>query len=156
MSITLNGLAQGYISETIGQRLRAPGVSPGLVNIGEFSAFDDRDWTIAIQDPRDIFNQIKTVKLRNAGLATSSSKGGYIDKNISHIFDPRGLLSAPKFISASVVHSSAMMADGLATAFTLLDEAKIREIAGAMSLPYVLLMRPDEAVVELGLSELKL
>ena len=83
-------------------------------------------------------NTVETIKLRNASLATSSAKGGYLDEHLSHIFEPRTGNKKPQFISASVVHERAEMADALATAYTLMGGGdSIRKIWRSTGAKYI-------------------
>ncbi|PHS28410.1 MAG: hypothetical protein COA84_01100 [Robiginitomaculum sp.] len=147
MAITLNGIAQGYITEQVATALAGLGDYSGLVNIGEFQAFGPKRFTVGIADPMNVLDIIETVHLRRAALATSSSKGGYISETLSHIFSPFGL--APSFISASVVHPSATMADGLATAFTLMELAAIKKVAKNTGTQKVLLVSPSGDLIQI-------
>ena len=147
MAITLNGIAQGYITEKVATVLAGLGAYSGLVNIGEFQAFGPKRFTIGIADPVNVLDIIETVHLRRAGLATSSPKGGYISDTLSHIFSPAGL--APSFLSASVVHPSATLADGLATAFTLMDLAAIKKTAKKSGAQKVLLVSANSELIRI-------
>lgn len=149
VTITLNGLAQGYITDKITQLLLRSGARSGLVNIGEYRAFGTKTWKLGVQDPRNIMDVIDIISLKSAGLATSSATGGYLSAEMSHIFEPRTGHNKPQFISASVVHKSAIMADGLATAFTLLDEGRIRNIAKKANVHAALLMREDGEIIRI-------
>lgn len=140
MAITLNGIAQGYITDQVCELLESQGLTNTLVNIGEFraSGFKDlthpdhaqRFWSVGLQNP---FNPIELwgepIKLTK-GLATSSSRGGLFGSRLSHIFNAksgRKQNQKPLFISASVIHPSAAIADGLATAFTIMDREQIQK-----------------------------
>ncbi len=144
MAITLNGIAQGYITEEVAKTLSGLGKNiSGLVNIGEFQAFGGRTFHVAIEDPQNPLDIVGEVELKNAGLATSSALGGYLGLQLSHIFRPQGVDQTPQFISASVVHPSATIADALATVFTLLDESAVRKIAKAQGVQQVVLKSAD-------------
>ncbi len=145
MAVTLNGMAQGYITERVARMLDGLGGYSGLVNIGEFQAFGDKHFALGIADPDNPLDVVATVKLRRAGLATSSPRGGYISAQYSHIFSPIG--AASSFASASVVHSSATIADGLATAFTLMDEASIRDAARQANATEVILVEAGGGLI---------
>jgi thiamine biosynthesis lipoprotein len=147
MAITLNGIAQGYITEQVATALAGLGDYSGLVNIGEFQAFGPKRFTLGIADPTNVLDVIETVHLSRAALATSSSKGGYISETLSHIFSPSG--QVPSFISASVVHPSATMADGLATAFTLMELAAIKKAVKNSGAQKVLLVRASGDLIRI-------
>lgn len=156
VEITLNGIAQGYISDKVAAILQDEGAENGLVNIGEFKAFGRREggepWRVGIQDPRNIMDEIETLELRDQGLATSSGLAGKISDDLLHIFDTRadGLSgSRPEFISASAVHKSAMVADGFATAFTLMNELQITDICNQIGGMRAILVREDGEVIRI-------
>jgi FAD:protein FMN transferase len=148
MAITLNGIAQGYITGRVAQLLERLGARAGLVNIGEFQAFGERAFWVGIQDPGNVLDVLETVRLKQAGLATSSALGGVFGGGVLgqkrfHIFNPESPKARARFVSASVVHASAAMADGLATAFTLMDEAAVRDLAKALNVEQVILVDED-------------
>ena len=147
VAITLNGLAQGYITDKITRLLIKKGAVSGLVNIGEFRAFGPKAWNVGVQDPHNILDVMEVMPLKNASLATSSGKAGYLSEKMSHIFAPRTGHKAPQFISASVMHKTAMIADGLATAFTLMDIGHIRAAAKQAGAGKVLLVRENGEII---------
>ena len=147
VKITLNGIAQGYISEDIAPSLNMLSTDTGLVHFGEYQAFGSKSWKISLQDPHNVLDVIDMVSLKNAGLATSSSKGGFFGPERSHIFTASETLMPPKFISATVIHTSAMIADGLATAFTLMDEDHIRSAAQMLDVQKVVLVKDNGEII---------
>jgi thiamine biosynthesis lipoprotein len=155
MAVTLNGIVQGYITDKVVELLQGVGVKHGLVDIGEYRAFGKgaggENWRVGIQNPDNVLETSVTTDLINKGLATSAAGGGQVTEQISHIFDARSgreIGSEPEFASASVIADTAMMADGYATAFTLMDEAAIREICKAQKLR-AFLTRHDGEIVEI-------
>lgn len=153
MTLTLNGIAQGFITDHITAILRAHGLSHTLVNLGEYRAMgqhpDKRPWRIGIQDPQHADGLIDTVELFNAALATS---GGYGTRfggrsDLHHLIDPRTGQSANHFLSVTVRHPEATMADALSTAFSILPEDEIRSILPRLGAQTgqvaVVLVRPD-------------
>jgi len=154
MSITLNGLVQGYITDKVVELLQGAGVKHGLVDIGEYRAFgkgeDGKNWRVGVQNPGNILETSVTTDLINKGLATSAAGAGQVTEQISHIFDARSGRSPesePAFASASVIAATAMHADGYATAFTLMDEDSIRKICSAKKMR-AFLVRHNGQVVE--------
>jgi thiamine biosynthesis lipoprotein len=129
MALTLNGIAQGYITDRIAGLLRDHGLSDVLVNMGEHRALggrpDGTPWPVRLSGRDHI------VLLRDSALATSSTSGTTFDQNgaASHIIHPR--LGVPARISrqVSVEAPTAALADGLSTAFCLMDEGAIARTA---------------------------
>lgn len=133
MALTLNGIAQGYITDRIGDLLRTRGFRHVLVNMGEQLAagpkFDGSAWTVGIADPIDRETMIQKVSLPDGAIATSSGHGCRFDAGgrFTHILDPRTGLPARQAASVSIVTSRATLADGLSTALSVLP---ISEWAG--------------------------
>ena len=67
-------------------------------------------------------------------IATSSPHGTVLDADgrVGHIVDPLGEGAPPQWRRVSVIHPSAAMADGLSTAFCLMDRADIEAVASAL------------------------
>ena len=131
MSITLDGIAKGYIVDRTIDVLVAAGAERVMVNAGGdmASAGDgsvDDPWTISIQDPHDEERYVELVRLGGDCIATS---GDYMrtfteDRRFHHIIDPRTGYSPPLTSSVSVVASTAMDADALSTAVLVLGPRK--------------------------------
>lgn len=131
MALTLNGIAQGYIADKITQLLRQEGVENTLVNMGEIAALghqaDGQPWNIGIADPQNRERVLRDIKLENAAIATSSSLGTILDERgeIGHILDPATGKPATGPRQISVIAPDAAVADGLSTAFCLMDDENI-------------------------------
>jgi len=74
MALTLNGIAQGYVTDRISALLRAQGLGDVLVDIGEIAASgrksDGTPWMAGIADPQGHIRH--RVVLRDRALATSA------------------------------------------------------------------------------------
>jgi len=136
MSLTFNGVAQGYIADKVATLLRQEGVRDVLINTGEISAQgispDGVAWPVSLADGS------KVLELSNASIATSAPNGTFFDQDgtVGHILDPRTGMSGGKWPSLSVVDKSAARADGLSTAFCLMDREQIDAIQGAHEVLY--------------------
>lgn len=124
MAATLNGIAQGYITDRIADLLRDSGMTDVLVDLGEIRALDrsgDAPWRIGIEDPRSPDDIAATISLQGAALATSGGYGMRFDPDgrFHHLFDPATGLSAALCLSASAVARDATTADALATALAV-------------------------------------
>lgn len=127
MALTLNGIAQGYITDRIAALLRAQGLRDVLVDIGEVVALgrkpDGTSWQAGIATPaRDI---IHLVTLRDRALATSAPMGTVLGDGQGHILDPRG--HGPRNTLVSVSAPRAALADGLSTALCLLGRDAVEK-----------------------------
>ena len=142
MSLTLNGIAQGYITDKVGELLRARGFRHVLVNMGEQLAlgpkWDGSAWQVGIQDPHDPNGLIGRLSLDGGAVATS---GRYCCNSelpglSSHILDPRTGEPASRFASVSVLAERATCADGLSTVLSLLPVGMWQSLLGTTSRAY--------------------
>lgn len=138
MAITLNGLAQGYAADMAMAAVRARGIGDALLDTGEFSArgagVEARPWMLGVPDPRDA--AVLAVRLRLQGRCVATS-GDYActftpDFLHHHIFDPATGDSPPELASVTVLAPSAMLADGLATAFMVTGARKAHALAATL------------------------
>jgi thiamine biosynthesis lipoprotein len=149
MAMTLNGIAQGFITDKIAGHLRAKGLTSVLVNLGEYRAIgahpELRPWQVGIQDPKIANGLVGIVELQDEAVATSGAYGGRIGPHTetNHLFDPRSGQSADRYLSVSVVHPSATIADGLSTAFSFLSEEDIQNSLRAFEGARVLIVCAD-------------
>lgn len=126
MMLTLNGIAQGYIADRISALLKANGVANVLVNTGEIAAVgvapNGSPWAVKIGS-----SQGQSLPLSNVAIATSAPLGTALDpdSSVGHILDPRTGRPAGLWPQVSVVALTAAEADGLSTAFCLMDKAEI-------------------------------
>ncbi len=122
--ITLNGIAQGYVTDQIAALLRQRGLTDILIDMGEIAAVGQKRWKVGIATPTgDIADHII---LRDRAIATSAPMGTILvpAQRLGHILDPRQL-SEPGYHLVSVSARSAALADGLSTAFCLMQRAEI-------------------------------
>lgn len=118
MAMTLNGIAQGFVTDRVRDVLSAHGYDDVLVNIGEYAIGDrDRRMGVAGLDGQIIAE----LKLRNEAVATSSPSALRFLDGASHILDPGG---APPSVweTVSVAASTATEADSISTALALMPD----------------------------------
>jgi len=121
MGLTLNGIAQGYITDRVAELLRARGVTHTLVDMGETRALDahpaGRPWSVGIKNPLAEDRLIATISLDNQAVSTSGGYGTQFDAagRFNHIFDPATGSCANRYLSVSVVAPTAACADALLT-----------------------------------------
>lgn len=126
MSLTLNGIAQGYIADRVAEMLTSEGLTNILIDTGEFRALggspDGGAWPVKLASGGE-------VQLATRALATSAPLGTTFDEGgaVGHILDPRtGLPAQTIWQEISVSANSAALADALSTAACLFpDRAKI-------------------------------
>ncbi len=131
MALTLNGVVQGYATEEVAKVLRANGVSSALVNTGEFQAVgaqpDGSAWNVAVSRAGDEVDQVDLV---DRALAVSSGASTAFDlrERFHHLFHPRGDAFASSQTVVAVEASGAGLADGLATACSVMDVETIERL----------------------------
>ena len=130
MALTLNGIAQGYLTDKIIDLLKAHGVVRSLVDMGEVRAIgprpDDQPWQVGIADAAGRAAAILPIVDR--AVSTSGAYGFQFDAEgrFNHLFDPTTGGCAHRYRSVTTVSTSATAADALSTAFSLMSEEQIR------------------------------
>jgi thiamine biosynthesis lipoprotein len=148
MQVTLNGIAQGYITDCITELLRNEGLDHVLVDLGEIRALGSRDrlhpWQIGVENP-DRQAVLAEVALQDRALATSGSYGFRFDAagRFHHIFDPRNGSCPQLHASVTVIARDATTADALATACNLLTAEEIASFLTVAGADGALLIEPD-------------
>jgi len=138
MALTLNGIAQGYITDRIAEILKEEGFENVLVDLGEIRAIgrrsSGRPWRVGIRDPLEQNGVIAELSLAEQALATSSGHGFRFDAagRYHHIFDPRTGACPQAYAGVSVLAPSATVADALATAFMCMPPEAVAAIVRAM------------------------
>ena len=130
-ALTLNGIAQGYIADKSAAMLRRAGITDVLVDVGEIVAVgtgpDGAPWPVEIA--RTDHYRPGRIPLTDNAIATSSPHGTVFDSSgkVGHIFDVHTGRPGGRWRQVSVIARSAARADGLSTAFCLMDEKVIQE-----------------------------
>lgn len=126
-SLTLGGIAKGYIVDKMIETLKKNDISSALVNAGGDlrtigrKPFNQK-WSIALSNPDNKREFIMRLNVENKSVATSGNYERYFDENkrFHHIINPMTGRSALGIISVTVVSQSATLADGLSTAVFVL------------------------------------
>ena len=122
MGVTLNGIAQGYITDRIADMLRDMGFSQVVAELGEIRVLgqhpDGRPWRVGIKDPREPLRIARTLDAVDRAIATSGGYATPFDTHGKHhhIFDPATGESALRYLDVTIVTDRAMIADALSTA----------------------------------------
>src|SRR5690606_20625021 len=130
MAITLNGVAQGFITDRVGGLLRSAGFDNVLVDIGEALALgrhaDGAPWRAAIADPLGGNRHLFELEIGNTpgalpALATSAGSGTRFGESarLHHLLDPRTGTSASHHAGVTVAATRATLADGLSTTLSV-------------------------------------
>jgi thiamine biosynthesis lipoprotein len=137
-AITLNGIAQGYITDKVVDLLKVGGIKHSMVDMGESRAigpaWNDRRWRVGISDPLDTARVLKVLEVEDRAVATSSPFGFRFDAQgqFSHIIDPRSGATPQRHAGVTVVAGQAALADALSTAFNLMDVKEIMAVLEGM------------------------
>ncbi|MGF7209749.1 thiamine biosynthesis lipoprotein [Skermanella aerolata] len=127
MAATLNGIAQGYITDRVADRLRAEGMTNVLVDMGEVLAVgghpDERPWRVGLRGQDDDLPNAEVLEIADAAVATSSCLATRFDVagRFGHIFNPATGRSANETLSVTVTATNATAADALSTALTVMS-----------------------------------
>lgn len=143
MALTLNGIAQGYITDRVADLLRGRGLAHVLIDLGEIRALgtrgDGKAWQVGIASVQGENDPVRTVDLAERAIATSATAGTVFDdrSHYGHILDPRTGYPAPAQRQISVIAANATLADAYSTAFCLLDPATCDRIAAERDLQII-------------------
>jgi thiamine biosynthesis lipoprotein len=134
LTMDLCGIAKGYALDSMAAHLQDAGLDAFLIDIGGgLAAFGrhptGRDWHVAVEDPRPSQNGSAAALRLPSGLSVATSglraqSYGLGGVDYGHIINPHsGQPASGSLGSVSVLHSSAMLADGWATALAAAEEA---------------------------------
>ncbi|MCI0997205.1 FAD:protein FMN transferase [Pseudomonas corrugata] len=130
VEVDFNSIAAGYAVDRIAARLQALGIDSYLAEAtGELKALgrkpDGSAWRVALEAPRDD-QQVaeRVIEVNGYGVSTSGDYRRYFEQDgtrYSHTFDARtGAPVLHNLASVTVIHPSALMADGLSTLLLIL------------------------------------
>lgn len=141
MAITLNGVAQGYITDKVAALLQASGFDSILIDIGEIigrgQRIDGQPWMAGVALPDQPDQVLFRVALgdgpgQSPALATSSGMGTRFNStaHYHHLLDPHTGYSAQHHAAVSVAADRAMVADGLSTALSVVNPGDASSLLG--------------------------
>jgi FAD:protein FMN transferase len=134
MAITLNGIAQGYITDRVIELLREDGIERALVDMGEIRAVgrhpSGAPWSVGLEDPILRGEIAEHLDVEDGAVATSGGYGTLFDPagRFNHLFDPVSGTTSSRYLAVSVVAPTATVADVLSTAFSLLPLDRVTAI----------------------------
>ena len=155
VSIDLSALAKGYGVDAVAETVADQGCTDYLVEIGgevrvRGKNFKGRPWGLAIETPDGGGSAHRVVALNEGAIATSGDYRNFFErdgKRYSHTIDPRlGTPVTHALASVSVVHASAMWADGYATLIAVLGPEAGLEFAESKHLAAYLLVRREDGL----------
>ena len=155
-AVTLNGIAQGYATDRVVDRLRQAGLSTTLVDIGEIRAIGARPegapWRVGLADPDRPGALTETIDLVDRAVATSAGAGFRFDSKgrFTHLFDPSTGRSPSLYSTVSVIAPTATEADALSTAFSLMPVSRIRDIVSTRPNVQARIVEADGTLIVYG------
>lgn len=135
MSVTLNGVAQGYACDRVRDVLLAHGIRHALIDTGELSPLghnpDSAPWRLGVVNPRDDHALLARVLCDGRCVATSADEPSSFtaDHRHHHIFDPSSGYSPTELASVSVAARSGALADALTKVMFVNGPARIPALA---------------------------
>jgi len=131
LRVDLGGIAKGYAADRGVEVLRKYGVTTASVNAGGDIALlgrkEERPWHIGIRNPRNFEGVVATVAVDGGSVVTSGDYERCFERDgvrYHHIFDPRTGYPASKSQSVTVIASTSVLADALATAVFVLGPSE--------------------------------
>lgn len=152
--VDLSTLGEGYATDHLARLMERYGFTDYLVSVGgavlsRGHNAQGHPWRVAIQKPTDRENAVEAmVDLQGHGISTSGSYRNYYEidgKRVSHIIDPAtGEPVQHKLVSATVIATTALEADGWDTGLMVLGEKKAQELALREGLAVYLISKKGE------------
>ncbi|MCP1500811.1 thiamine biosynthesis lipoprotein [Pseudomonas migulae] len=157
VEVDFNSIAAGYAVDTIAARLEAMGIHNYLAEAtGELKAagkkLDGSSWKIALEEPRDD-QQVaqRIINVDGYGVSTSGDYRNYFQQDgrrYSHTLDARtGAPVLHALASVTVIHPSALMADGLSTLLLILGPERGWDYAQTHNIGAFFVIRADTGFV---------
>ncbi|QRK82664.1 FAD:protein FMN transferase [Pseudomonas granadensis] len=157
VEVDFNSLAAGYAVDIIAARLQAMGIDNYLAEAtGELKAQgskpDGSPWRIALEAPRDD-RQVaeRVIEIDGYAVSTSGDYRNYFlqdGRRYSHTFDARsGAPVLHDLASVTVIHPSALMADGLSTLLLILGPQRAADYAQTHDIAAFFVERADTGFV---------
>ncbi|NVK54992.1 MAG: FAD:protein FMN transferase [Alteromonadaceae bacterium] len=156
--VDLSTIAKGYGVDVVAELLEQQGITDYLVEIGgemrvNGQKGDGSPWLIAIEKPVSNERAVqKVVSIGDNAIATSGDYRNYYEQDgvrYSHLIDPRtGKPIQHNTVSVTVVTSSSMTADGLATAFNVMGWDAAIALAEENDMAVFIIRRIDDTFEE--------
>lgn len=148
--LDFGAFAKGYAIDRAIERLRRLGIRNAIVNAGgdlrAIGARGNRPWRIGIRQPRGAGVMASIEIAGDESLVTSGDYERFFVHDgvrYHHILDPRTGYPAPAYMSVTVAHQSAAVADAAATALFVAGPSAWRPVAAAMGITQVMLVGAD-------------
>ncbi|CAH9049826.1 FAD:protein FMN transferase [Pseudoalteromonas sp. CIP111854] len=159
LEISFSATAKGYGIDKVASLLEQLGIDNYMVEIGgelRVSGVkpNNKPWVIAIEQPDAPMGQRqvhKALKPGSNGIATSGDYRIFYEmdgETFTHLIDPAtGMPVKHDLVSVTVLHPSAMTADGLATALTVMGTERAKVYAEKHNLAVYLISKSSDGLV---------
>ena len=157
--IDLSSIAKGYGVDQVAKKLEQFGIMSYLVEVGgeilsKGVKPDGEPWRVAIESPNGGHSVVqKVVSLADVAIATSGDYRNYFERNgirYSHTINPKtGKPITHRLVSVTVIAKNTTLADGFATAITVLGPEKGLAFAEENGLAVYMLVKENLGFVEL-------
>ncbi len=158
LTLNLSAIAKGYAVDSVSELLNEIGIERYLVEIGgELRAKGVKEpgkpWLVAIERPETDKRSIyKIIRLSDMSMATSGDYRNYYEiagERFSHTINPfTGRPVENNIASVSVMHSSCMKADALATTLMSMGYSVGSQFAEDMGLAVLWILRTENGIIE--------
>ncbi|WP_349886232.1 FAD:protein FMN transferase ApbE [Pantoea ananatis] len=155
--VDLSTVGEGFATDHLARLMEQEGINNYLVSVGgavlsRGMNAQNQPWRVAIQKPTDRENAVQArVDLQGHGISTSGSYRNYYEldgKRLSHIIDPAtGRPIDHKLVSATVIATTALEADGWDTGLMVLGTEKAKALAIKEKLAVYLITREGDRFV---------
>jgi len=129
MALSLNGIAQGYVTDCAAALLAAEGLGDILIDLGELRALPGRAWDVAIAGTPERVALSGRAIAQSAGSATPFTADGAWH----HLLDPETGRSASRYATLTVAAPLAADADWLSTALYALPPERHAPVLARVS-----------------------
>ncbi len=154
MRLDLGGIAKGYAIDRAAEAMRANGALGGMIDVGgDIQCFGitpepktRENWVIGLQDPDSDAKLLVKLKLTDTAVATSGDYRRFVligDDRFSHIINPQTSIAAGRLSSVTIIAPTAMQADALATAVSVMGHEKGMELIESLPNAEAILIRTE-------------
>ena len=152
MRLDLGGIAKGYTVDAVYEVLQKAGTPAVLVDgggdiFGGMPPPGEPGWRVAAHRLRADSIRQEIVYLKNGAIATSGDTYRYLEwkgKRYAHIINPRTGLGMTDRRMVTVGAESCMLADALASTFSVVSLSKLERLARRFGVRYRLIYLDDE------------
>lgn len=146
LKIDLGGFGKGYAVDEMVKVFADWGITKALIHGGRSSVFGmgcpegEKGWPVIISNPLDRKQILETLYLCDYAISGSGLEKG------SHIIDPRSARPIKGKAASWSASLSAGVADGLSTAFMIMNDEEIRKYCESSRGDFAMVMKEDKII----------